>query len=159
LRNCLSLAGTPLRQKLSLTLASEDALLCKSLVKRPFRQLSTVTTDTHCRADNAKILCGATRCSTLKTTTRCEAHHHGDLEEIRIKLYPLSQAANPLPTVFVDAIDTVYDSTIPYDLRFFWSLDRVVQTEPWLPRDQPHGLRRRRGQGLPTEGQGPRLQG
>ena len=54
----------------------------------------------------------------------------------RIKLYPLSQAANPPTTTFVDAIDVVYDSTIPYDLRFFQSLDRVVQMEPWLPRDK-----------------------
>jgi hypothetical protein len=54
----------------------------------------------------------------------------------RIKVYPLSQAANPPPTVFVDAIDVVYDSTIPYDLRFFQSLDRVVQIEPWLTRDK-----------------------
>jgi hypothetical protein len=30
----------------------------------------------------------------------------------RIKFYPLSQAANPRETVFVDAIDIVYDSTI-----------------------------------------------
>ena len=37
----------------------------------------------------------------------------------RIKLYPLSQARNPPPTVFVDAIDVVYNSTIPYDVRFF----------------------------------------
>jgi hypothetical protein len=54
----------------------------------------------------------------------------------RIKLYPLAQAASPPPTTFVDAIDVVYDSTIPYDLRFFQSLDRVVQMEPWLPRDR-----------------------
>ena len=54
----------------------------------------------------------------------------------RIKLYPLSQAANPPATTFVDAIDVVYDSTIPYDLRFFQSLDRVVQMEPWLARDK-----------------------
>jgi hypothetical protein len=54
----------------------------------------------------------------------------------RIKLYPLSQAANPPATTFVDAIDIVYDSTIPYDLRFFQALDRVVQIEPWLPRDK-----------------------
>jgi hypothetical protein len=53
-----------------------------------------------------------------------------------MKVYPLSQAANPPPTVFVDAIDVVYDSTIPYDLRFFQSLDRVVQMEPWLARDK-----------------------
>jgi len=54
----------------------------------------------------------------------------------RIKLYPLSQARNPPPTTFVDAIDVVYDATIPYDVRFFQSLDRIVQTEPWLPRDK-----------------------
>ena len=54
----------------------------------------------------------------------------------RIKLYPLSQAANPPPTMFVDAINVVFDSTIPYDLRFFQSLDRMVQAEPWLPRDK-----------------------
>jgi hypothetical protein len=54
----------------------------------------------------------------------------------RIKFYPLSQAANPPETTFVDAINVVYDSTIPYDLRFFQSLNRAVQTEPWLTRDK-----------------------
>jgi hypothetical protein len=54
----------------------------------------------------------------------------------RIKLHPLSQAGTPPATTFVDAIDLVYDSTIPYDLRFFQSLDRIVQTEPWLARDR-----------------------
>src|SRR6185369_16601252 len=54
----------------------------------------------------------------------------------RIKLYPLSQAATPPPTTFVDVVDVVYDSTIPYDLRFFESLDRIVQAEPWLERDK-----------------------
>lgn len=54
----------------------------------------------------------------------------------RIKFYPLSQAANPAPTEFKDAIDVVFDAAIPYDLRFFRSLDRIVQIEPWLPRDK-----------------------
>ena len=54
----------------------------------------------------------------------------------RIKLYPLSQAANPPATTFVDVVDVVYDSTIPYDLRFFESLNRIVQTQPWLERDK-----------------------
>ena len=54
----------------------------------------------------------------------------------RVKFYPLSQAANPPETKFVDAIDVVFDSTIPYDLRFFQVLDRVVQREPWLERDK-----------------------
>jgi hypothetical protein len=54
----------------------------------------------------------------------------------RIKLYPLSQAAKPPTTMFVDVVDVVYDSTIPYDLRFFESLNRVMQAEPWLERDK-----------------------
>jgi hypothetical protein len=54
----------------------------------------------------------------------------------RIKLYPLAQANNPKPTAFVDAIDVVFDATIPYDLRFYRSLDHVVQSEPWLTRDK-----------------------
>jgi len=54
----------------------------------------------------------------------------------RIKLYPLAQAGKLPATTFVDAIDVVYDSTIPYDLRYFQSLHRVVQIEPWLARDR-----------------------
>jgi hypothetical protein len=54
----------------------------------------------------------------------------------RVKVYPLSQAASPPPTRFVDAFDLVYDATIPYDLRFFELLDRFVQREPWLSRDR-----------------------
>ena len=54
----------------------------------------------------------------------------------RIKVYPLSQAANPPPTKFVDVYDVMFDSTIPYDLRFFQTLDRFVQREPWLERDK-----------------------
>jgi hypothetical protein len=54
----------------------------------------------------------------------------------RVKLYPLSQAAKPPATTFVDVVDVVYDSTITYDLRFFESLNRIVQAEPWLERDK-----------------------
>jgi len=54
----------------------------------------------------------------------------------RIRLYPLSEAAKVPETTFIDSIDTVFDSTIPYDLRFFQSLDRMVQAEPWLTRDK-----------------------
>ena len=54
----------------------------------------------------------------------------------RLKVYPLSQAANPPETVFTDAEGVVFDSTIKYDASFFKSLDRIVQTEPWLPRDK-----------------------
>ena len=54
----------------------------------------------------------------------------------RVNFYPLAQASNPPPTTFVDAIDVVFDNTIPYDLRFFQSLDRCLQREPWLERDK-----------------------
>ena len=51
-------------------------------------------------------------------------------------MYPLSKAGHPPATTFVDAFDVVYDATIPYDVRFFQSLDRVVQIEIWLTRDK-----------------------
>ena len=54
----------------------------------------------------------------------------------RLKVYPLSQAAKPPETKFTDAKDVIYDSTIPYDLRFFQSLNRIVQSEPWQTRDK-----------------------
>jgi hypothetical protein len=54
----------------------------------------------------------------------------------RVKLYPLSQADNAPPTRFVDAAGVVFDSTIPYDMRFFRALNDIVQDEPWLERDK-----------------------
>jgi hypothetical protein len=57
----------------------------------------------------------------------------------RVKLYPLSQASNaggPPETIFIDASDVVFEANIPYDARFFQSLDRMVQSEPWLTRDK-----------------------
>jgi hypothetical protein len=54
----------------------------------------------------------------------------------RVKLYPLTHAAEPPPTIFSDAADVVFDTSIPYDLRFFESLSRTVQAEPWLARDR-----------------------
>jgi len=54
----------------------------------------------------------------------------------RVRLYPLAEATKPAETAFVDMSDVVFDATIPYDVRFFQSLDRVVQQEPWLTRDR-----------------------
>jgi hypothetical protein len=54
----------------------------------------------------------------------------------RTKLYPLSAAANPPATVFTDVKDVTYDSTIRYDVSFFHSLNRIVQSEPWIERDR-----------------------
>ncbi|WP_236960392.1 DUF1254 domain-containing protein [Methylobacterium durans] len=54
----------------------------------------------------------------------------------RLRVYPLSQAADPPPTRFADVGDTVFDTTIRYDERFFEGLDRIVQAEPWFARDR-----------------------
>src|SRR5262245_24898927 len=54
----------------------------------------------------------------------------------RIKLYPLSQAFHPPETTFVNVRDRLFDATIPYDLRFFEALHRMIQVEPWLDRDK-----------------------
>ncbi len=54
----------------------------------------------------------------------------------RIRVYPFSQAAHPPETQFIDANDVVFDATIPYDMRFYESLNRIVQMEPWLTRDK-----------------------
>jgi len=68
---------------------------------------------------------------------------HGDADVAKsvaygkqVKVYPLSQAANPAPTRFSDAAGTLFDSTIRYDASFYRNLDRVVQAEPWLARDK-----------------------
>ncbi|MBL1079954.1 DUF1254 domain-containing protein [Nocardia sp. 2] len=53
----------------------------------------------------------------------------------RVGLYRLDVAANPPPTTFVDAAGKDFDATIPYSREFYTYLDRVIQAEPWLPRD------------------------
>jgi len=52
----------------------------------------------------------------------------------RVKVYPLGGDTGS--TVFVDAYDQPFDSTIPYDASFFEFLNRFVQKEPWLTRDK-----------------------
>ncbi|MBY3232694.1 DUF1214 domain-containing protein [Rhizobium laguerreae] len=54
----------------------------------------------------------------------------------RLKVYPLSEAKKPPQTVFTDAKDVVYDSTIRYDATLFYNLSRVIEREPWLERDR-----------------------
>ena len=54
----------------------------------------------------------------------------------KTRIYPLSQASHPPDTIFTDANEILYDATIPYDIRFFKSLDRVVQSENWIQRDR-----------------------
>jgi hypothetical protein len=54
----------------------------------------------------------------------------------RIQLYPLARADDPPDTTWVDAGGRLFDATIPYDVTFFETLDRIVQDEPWLDRDR-----------------------
>jgi len=56
----------------------------------------------------------------------------------RVKFYPFARANQGAgsQTTFVDAFGVPFDSTIPYDIRFFQSLDRFVQAELWLTRDK-----------------------
>jgi hypothetical protein len=54
----------------------------------------------------------------------------------RVKIYPLSQAANPPETKFTDVQAIDFDSTIVYDASFFEHLNRIVQDEPWIVRDR-----------------------
>jgi hypothetical protein len=54
----------------------------------------------------------------------------------RIRFYPLSALASPPTTTYLDAAGVLFDATIPYDARFFESLARIVESEPWLERDK-----------------------
>jgi hypothetical protein len=54
----------------------------------------------------------------------------------RVRVYPLSAAGDAQESTFIDAIDTLFDATIPYDVRFFDALNGIVQTEAWLVRDK-----------------------
>jgi hypothetical protein len=74
---------------------------------------------------------------------RSNMQSHGDADVAKsiaygkqIRIYPLSQAASPPPTVFTDVKDILFDSVIRFDESFFVHLDRIIQTEPWLDRDR-----------------------
>jgi hypothetical protein len=54
----------------------------------------------------------------------------------KIKIYLYSQATNPPQTTFVDLLNVDFNTTIPYDMRFFELLNEFVQREPWLERDK-----------------------
>jgi hypothetical protein len=54
----------------------------------------------------------------------------------RVRLYPFASASNPPETVFIPVDDVLLEAAIPYDGRFFESLNRIVQYEPWLERDR-----------------------
>jgi hypothetical protein len=89
--------------------------------------------------------CIPLRCATYRSFALLRSHlKSGSETDIaravayarRIRLYPLGAPPGLPTTTFVDVIDRVFDGTIPYDMRFFQSLDRFVQIEPWLARDR-----------------------
>jgi hypothetical protein len=49
---------------------------------------------------------------------------------VEVHRYPLAQAAHPPVTIFTDAKDVDYDSTIRYDATFFDNLNHIIQSEP-----------------------------
>jgi hypothetical protein len=55
----------------------------------------------------------------------------------RIQIYPLAQAGDPPASPRRDLQGELVDTRIPYDIRFWEALDRVIQAEQWLPRDRP----------------------
>ncbi|MBD9568368.1 DUF1254 domain-containing protein [Ensifer sp. ENS08] len=70
-----------------------------------------------------------------------ESHGDADIEKSvaygkRVKIYPMPVTDKPPETIFTDAYDVLFDSTIRFDASFFDNLNRVVQTEPWLERDR-----------------------
>ena len=54
----------------------------------------------------------------------------------KVKVYPLSQAANPPPPCSPMRRTCVFDSTIRYDAQLLRLARPLVQSEPWLARDR-----------------------
>jgi len=53
----------------------------------------------------------------------------------RVKIYPLSKAANPPTQRLLDMTDVMYNGLIPYDETFYSSLARVLNEETVQPAD------------------------
>ena len=53
-----------------------------------------------------------------------------------VGFYPLSAGPEARDSRYVDLSGVLYDATIQYDRRFFQSLARMVEHEPWLLRDK-----------------------
>ena len=59
----------------------------------------------------------------------------GDALVGQVRVYPLSQAANPPKQRLLDMTDILYDGLVKYDESFFASLARMLNEEPAQPRD------------------------
>jgi hypothetical protein len=54
----------------------------------------------------------------------------GDALVKNIKVYPLSDAANPPQQHFIDMTGVLYEPAVPYKVNFYVSLSRMVDEEP-----------------------------
>ena len=59
----------------------------------------------------------------------------GDALVKQIRIYPLSKAASPPESHFVDMTGKLYNAVVPYDDSFYVSLARVLNEEPVQQRD------------------------
>ena len=59
----------------------------------------------------------------------------GDALVKQLKIYPLSQAANPPAQRFLDMSDILYNGLVKFDETFFTHLSRMLNEEPVHPRD------------------------
>jgi hypothetical protein len=60
----------------------------------------------------------------------------GDGLVSQIKVYPLSRAADPAPTRFIDMTGVMFESLPSYDETFYTSLARILDEEPVQERDK-----------------------
>ena len=77
----------------------------------------------------------------LEVAFRPVAKDGGTIEEVveygkSLKIYKLSEAANPPKTRFIDAYPKKWNTLPTYDLNYFKDIDTIVQKEPVLDRDK-----------------------
>jgi len=72
--------------------------------------------------------------SILKSESAEDVRNGNELVK-KIRIYPLSQAANPPVQKFVDMTEISYDPVVPYDISFFTSLANKINEEPIQPKD------------------------
>jgi hypothetical protein len=87
------------------------------------------------------VLASDTYCGYALFRSNLASHSDADVAKAvaygkRLKVYALSQAANPPGTKFTDAMGIDFDATIRFDASYFTNLNRLVQNEPWLTRDK-----------------------
>jgi hypothetical protein len=72
--------------------------------------------------------------SILDSSSEADLKAGNDLVQ-QVKVYPLSQAANPPAQRLLDMSDVMFNGLVNYDASFFTSLARMLNEEPVQPRD------------------------